>query len=93
MNNNKYIKEKIILYFLKFLMIGIVTGGLTYSWVKYYNPYIPTPFYELGNYLMMAVFAAVYVWFVKIYGGEYGGKESVSKENMNKIIKILSNYE
>lgn len=30
--------------------------------------------------------------FVKVYGGEYGGKESVSQENMNKIIEIILKY-
>lgn len=88
MNNNKYIKEKTILYFLKFLIIGIFTGALYYAWVKYYNPYIPTPFFKLGNYLMAAVFAAVYVWFVKVYGGFLVGTSPVGDLVFSQVISV-----
>ena len=88
MNNNKYIKEKMILYFLKFVMIGIITGALYYVWVKFYNPTIPTPFFKLGNYLMGAVFAAVYVWFVKIYGGFLVGTSPVVDLAFSQVIAV-----
>ena len=88
MNNNKYIKEKTILYFLKFLIIGLFTCGLNYAWIHYYNPFIPTPFFKLGNYLLSAVFVAVYVWFVKVYGGFQVGTSPVGDLVFSQVIAV-----
>ena len=86
--NNKYVKEKVILYLLKFFIIGVFTGALYYTWIEYYNPYIPTPFFKLGNYLLGAVFAAVYVWFVKVYGGFQVGTSPVGDLVFSQIIAV-----
>ncbi len=88
MNKNRYIKEKIVLYFLKFLIIGIFTGSLFYVWTKYYNPYIPTPFFKLGNYFLGAMFAAIYVWFVKVYEGFQVGTSPVIDLAFSQVIAV-----
>ncbi len=69
MNKNKYVKEKLILYAFKVAITIIFCGSMYFIWINNYNPYIPTPFYRLGNYLLAVLFAAVYIFFVKTYGG------------------------
>ncbi|MCM1543887.1 MAG: exopolysaccharide biosynthesis polyprenyl glycosylphosphotransferase [Ruminococcus sp.] len=88
MNKGKYLKEKIILYFFKILISGLFAGGMTYCWVAYFNPYVPTPFYRYGNYFLAVVFLAVYVWFVKVYGGFLVGTSPVSDLVFSQIIAI-----
>lgn len=92
MDNKKYSspnqKEKIILYFFKVLIIAAFSGSLYYSWIEFYNPNIPTPFFRLGNYFMGAVIVAVYVAFVKVYGGFLVGTSPVWDLIFSQIIAI-----
>ena len=62
-------REKAVLYIMKFLLVVFFSGSLFAAWFFYYNQHIAMPFYRLGNYLMGALFVAIYVSFVKVYGG------------------------
>ncbi len=88
MNKNRYIKEKIILYLSKILITAIFTGTLYYVWLEFYNPYIPTPFFRLGNYMMCVLFAVIYVAFVKVYGGFMVGTSPVWDLIFSQIIAV-----
>ncbi len=88
MVKKKYIKEKIILYLFKILICCLFTGSMYYCWIKYFNPYVPTPFFKLGNYFLAAVLLFTYVGFVKIYGGFLVGTSPVSDLMFSQIISI-----
>lgn len=88
MGKKRYIKEKIILYFFKILICSLFTGAMYYIWVKYFNPYVPTPFFRLGNYLLAVLFLVVYVNFTKVYGGFLVGTSPVSDLIFSQIIAI-----
>ncbi len=81
-------KEKIVLYIMKLFIIVLFSGSLFASWIFYYNKLIPTPFYRLGNYLMGALFVAIYVSFVKVYGGFLVGTSPVWDLIFSQIIAI-----
>ncbi len=81
-------KEKFVLYIMKALIIVLVSGSIFASWVFHYNRLIPTPFYRLGNYLMGAVIVAIYVSFVKVYGGFLVGTSPVWDLIFSQIIAI-----
>lgn len=74
----RYAKEKWILDILKILITVVFCGSLYFCWVKFYNPLIPTPFFKYGNYLLGTLLVAVYVGFVKVYGGFMVGTASIS---------------
>lgn len=90
--NNKTVtpnkQEKIVLYFMKLLITAVFCGSLYYGWLKYYNPIIPTPFFRLGNYLMGVLIVAVYIAFVKVYGGFLVGTSPVWDLIFSQIIAI-----
>ncbi|MGN1443324.1 MAG: sugar transferase [Acutalibacteraceae bacterium] len=88
MVKKKYIKEKIILYLFKILICCLFTGSMYYCWINYFNPYVPTPFFKLGNYFLAAVLLFTYVGFVKIYGGFLVGTSPVSDLMFSQIISI-----
>ncbi len=80
--------EKIVLYFLKGFIILAFSGVLYYCWTQHYNPYIPTPFYRLGNYFMGALFVLFYTAFVKVFGGFLVGTSPVTDLAFSQIIAI-----
>ena len=74
----RYAKEKWILDILKILITLVYSGSVYFCWVKFYNPHIPTPFFRYGNYLLGVLLVAVYIGFVKVYGGFQVGTSSIS---------------
>lgn len=69
MKHSIAIKEKIIITFMKILICGAFSASLYGIWVVKYNPFLPTPFFRMGNYMMAAVFLVTYFGFAKLYGG------------------------
>lgn len=88
MYKSKNIKEKIILYFFKILISLLFSGTMYHVWVQFYNPYVPTPFYKLGNYFLFALLLMIYVSFVKVYGGFMVGTATVPDLIFSQIIAI-----
>ena len=78
MNRKTYIKERLIIDILKMLLIIIISLGIYYLWTRYYNPYIPKRLYRLGNYLISAIYGAVYLFLAQTYGGFMIGTSTVS---------------
>ncbi|MBR5438501.1 MAG: exopolysaccharide biosynthesis polyprenyl glycosylphosphotransferase [Clostridia bacterium] len=88
MNNSRYIKEKIILYFFKIFITLAFSGSIYYVWLEFYNQYIPTPFYRLGNYFLGVIITVIYVAFVKVYGGFTVGTSTVIDLAFSQVIAI-----
>ncbi len=88
MDKSRYVKEKIILYFFKIFITLTFVGSLAYIWLEFYNRFIPTPFYRLGNYFLFVLFAVVYVAFVKVYGGFMVGTSTVVDLIFSQVIAI-----
>ncbi len=87
MNKNR-LKEKLILYLFKVLITGIFSGTMYYTWIEFFNPKAPTPFFRLGNYLLGVLFIIIYVAFVKVYGGFMVGTSPVWDLIFSQIIAI-----
>lgn len=88
MNKNRYVKEKLILYAFKVAITLIFSGSMYFIWKNNFNPYIPTPFFRLGNYLLGALFVAVYIFFVKTYGGFMVGTAPVWDLIFSQVIAV-----
>ena len=78
MNRKTYIKERLLIDILKAILIISFSSGIYFVWTNYYNPYIPVPLYRYGNYLIAAVFGAVYFFLGQTYGGFMIGTSTVS---------------
>lgn len=88
MHNKKYIKEKLVLYLFKILIVAVYTGAMYYCWLEFFNPYIPTPFFRLGNYFLAVLMVFIYVTFVKVYGGFQVGTQTRSDLIFSQIIAV-----
>ncbi len=84
----RYQKEKLVMYLFKGGIIALFSGVLYFVWLTYFNPFIPTPFYRMGNLLLLALFIAIYSSFVNVYGGFSVGTSPVSDLAFSQIIAI-----
>lgn len=87
-SKSRYRSEKLVLYLSKTFIVLVFSCALYFVWTQYYNPYIPKPFYQYGNYLLFVVFVAVYYAFVKVYGGFMVGTAQVHDLIFSQIIAI-----
>ncbi len=78
MNRKTYIKERLIIDILKGVLVLVLAFGIYYLWTRYYNPFIPKPFYRLGNYLICGVYGVFYIFLAQTYGGFMIGTSTVS---------------
>ena len=77
MNRKLYIRERLVVDILKGLLVLVFSFGMYYVWTRYYNPYIPKPFFEMGNYFIAFVFGAVYIFLAQTYGAFQIGTATV----------------
>ena len=63
---NKF-KNELVLRALKIGNVLLIAVPFILCWYGYYNHQIIAPFYEKGNWLMMALFMMLYVTFGRIY--------------------------
>ncbi|MBQ7598944.1 MAG: exopolysaccharide biosynthesis polyprenyl glycosylphosphotransferase [Clostridia bacterium] len=89
MNGKKYIKEQTILYLFKIMITAVFSIVMYGVWIEFYNDKAPTPFYRLGNYLLLVLFAVIYVAFVKVYGGFMVGTATVIDLIYSQVIAIM----
>ena len=88
MHNKKYVKEKLALYLFKILITAVYAGSMYYCWIKFFNPYIPTPFFKFGNYFLAVLIVFIYITFVKVFGGFQVGTATRSDLIFSQIIAI-----
>ena len=84
----RYKKEKFAMYIFKGGSIALFSAVLIFVWLTYFNPFIPTPFYRMGNVLLLALFVAIYSSFVNVYGGFAVGTSPVADLVFSQIIAI-----
>lgn len=66
----KYEQYKRIIKFLAgFITFGIETILYWLVWIRYYNDYIEMPFFRKGNWLMVAFYGILLLFFGGVYGG------------------------
>lgn len=86
--NQRYLKEKLILYLFKCFITALVGISVFYVWTTFYNPDIPLRFFRLGNYLLAVSFTVLYVIFVRVYGGFMVGTASVLDLIFSQVISL-----
>lgn len=61
--------KRILKFFASLLVISMETAIYGYVWIKYYNQILDFPFWRRGNWLMIAVYAVLLMFFAHTYGG------------------------
>ena len=61
--------KRIIKFISAAVIVALETAIYGYVWVNYYNKILEFPFWRKGNWLMMAVYAILLMFFSHTYGG------------------------
>lgn len=72
MNNKMRSFEKykrLIKLSFSMVMILMIVTMYGYVWIGYYNKVILFPFFRKGNWMMIALYATLLIFFMKMYGG------------------------
>ena len=72
MNNKMRSFEKykrLIKLTFSIVMILMIVTMYGYVWIGYYNKVILFPFFRKGNWMMIALYATLLIFFMKMYGG------------------------
>lgn len=60
--------KELELRLLKLLNVILMTVPFAVCWFAYYAERIAEPFYNMGNWLVIALFFALYIAFGRVYG-------------------------
>ena len=61
--------KRIVKFVSAAIIICLITAIYGFVWINYYNKILEFPFWRRGNWLMMAVYAVLFLFFAKTYGG------------------------
>ncbi|MCD8119645.1 MAG: exopolysaccharide biosynthesis polyprenyl glycosylphosphotransferase [Lachnospiraceae bacterium] len=84
---NRYKKE--VRTLLSLLIVVILCLAYRYVWMQMYRPIIPDPFWNRGNWLMVALYAIMLYIFTKIYGARKIGDWGVLEIIYSQMLSIF----
>lgn len=88
--NKKYEQyKKVIMFFLGFFMIVILTGAYSYVWHNYYLYLVVYPFLGKGNLLVVTIYAVLLAFFMQIYSGYKFGYLKIGDIIFSQVLSIL----
>ena len=61
--------KRILKFIASAIVISLETAIYGYVWIHYYNKILEFPFWHRGNWLMIAVYAMLLLFFANTYGG------------------------
>ena len=61
--------KRIIKFMSSAAIVAMEAGIYGFVWVMYYNRLLEFPFWRRGNWLMIAVYAVLLIFFEQMYGG------------------------
>lgn len=61
--------KRLIKLSFSMVMILMIVTMYGYVWIGYYNKVILFPFFRKGNWMMIALYATLLIFFMKMYGG------------------------
>ena len=61
--------KRVIKFSFSFIIVFLEILIYWYVWIGYYNKIIEFPFWRRGNWLMVALYATLLIFFLRTYGG------------------------
>lgn len=81
--------KRIIKFCSAAAIVALETAIYGYIWVNYYNKILEFPFWRKGNWLMMAMYAILLVFFSHTYGGYKIGFYKTWNVVYSQILSVL----
>ena len=83
-----FIRE-FILRLLKLFNVFLITIPFAWGWFNYYAQHIALPFYDRGNWVVVALYAVLYMIFGRVYGGFWILLNRISESVYSQALAVM----
>ena len=83
-----FIRE-FILSLLKLFNVFLITMPFAWGWFNYYAQHIALPFYDRGNWVVVALYAVLYMIFGRVYGGFWISLNRISESVYSQALAVM----
>lgn len=83
-----FIRE-FILRLLKLFNVFLITMPFAWGWFNYYAQHIALPFYDRGNWVVVALYAVLYMISGRVYGGFWISLNRISESVYSQALAVM----
>ena len=83
-----FIRE-FILRLLKLFNVFLITMPFAWGWFNYYAQHMALPFYDRGNWVIVALYAVLYMIFGRVYGGFWISLNRISESVYSQALAVM----
>lgn len=83
-----FIRE-FLLRLLKLFNVVLITIPFAWGWFNYYVQHIALPFYDRGNWVVVALYAVLYMIFGRVYGGFWISLNRISESVYSQALAVM----
>lgn len=83
-----FIRE-LLLRLLKLFNVVLITIPFAWGWFNYYAQHIALPFYDRGNWVVVALYAVLYMIFGRVYGGFWISLNRISESVYSQALAVM----
>lgn len=83
-----FIRE-FLLRLLKLFNVVLITIPFAWGWFNYYVQHIALPFYDRGNWVVVALYAVLYMIFGMVYGGFWISLNRISESVYSQALAVM----
>ncbi|MBQ8928719.1 MAG: sugar transferase [Oscillospiraceae bacterium] len=81
--------KHMVSFFSAVILLGLLTVQFGYVWYTFFSETIVLPFYRKGNWVVIAIYAALLLLFFKVYGGFKVGYLRRTDVLFSQILSVL----
>ena len=74
---------------LKLFNVLLITMPFAWGWFNYYAQHIALPFYDRGNWVVVALYAVLYMIFGRVYGGFWILLNRISESVYSQALAVM----
>lgn len=86
-NREQY--KRIVVFCSSLILLGLLTLAFAYTWYTHYSWFILLPFFRRGNWVVIAIYAALLFLFFQVYGGFKVGYLRRTDVLLSQILSIF----
>lgn len=81
--------QEFSLRLLKLLNVLLITMPFAWCWFHYYAQHMALPFYDRGNWVVVALYAVLYMIFGRVYGGFWISLNRISESVYSQALAVM----
>lgn len=82
-------RQEFLLRLLKLLNVFLITMPFAWCWFHYYAQHMALPFYDRGNWVVVALYAVLYMIFGRVYGGFWISLNRISESVYSQALAVM----